>query len=306
MPKYHSLTACVGFILFLFFQLNASLADEQDDRIAAGKKFLNASRVDQWEKYFSEGLPKLGKIVLKSHGRKVRESWFENNYLLITTHESDTKSSIILSNPNYLAMVRSLKGENTIASVDASASKSKYVYVEAIPFAISSSINFTRELIPRYLQEEKLTISDYRYEDHKHFVELKFVDGSDRGMIELIFRDDNPSMLPDEAIQNKGSPHSRHFVNKDFIEVFGYHLPMKVDEKNTEDSAVMEVSPNERLDTAMCKLSYYGLPEPGDFAVSDFGRTNTSWRTIVIWAIAVLGVCSFAFVMLKRKHSEIK
>lgn len=235
-------------------------ADERDDRIAAGNQFLNASRIDQWEKYFSEGLPKMGKIVM--YGNLVIESWFDKGYTLIETKWPDGRVEYFFSNPDYSASVRSRRGENRLAGTWESNANSELLRVDAVPFAVSSSVNFTRELIPRCLKNNKLRISDYRHQDQKHFVELELIDGSVGGKIELIFRDDNPSMLPDETIFFKGEAQQRHFINTEFEEVLGYHIPLRIEDKNVKDGSSTEILPDETLDKARCRLSHYGLPEP--------------------------------------------
>jgi hypothetical protein len=296
------------FTLTCGLMQEVALSDEREERVRAGKQFLSDSRIDQWDKYFSEGLPKMGKITKKGKpipNSKIdvgSESWMEKEYMLVSTHDVG-KSIVRFSNPDYSAMIESRNGKYKILNVDRSIANLPYVPIEGIPFAVCSSVNFSRETIPQYLKQGKLKISDYRLEDHKHFVDLEFVDEPDRGIIELIFYEDNPSMLPNEAIQKMGTPHSRHYISSDFVAVSGYHIPLSVQNKNSDDFAKVEVSPQELLDRNKCRLSFYGLPEPGQLAVADFGKDRISWRTIVICVLVAIATIITIVMWFRGKFS---
>jgi hypothetical protein len=276
--------------------------EDRKDRIAAGKQFLSDSRVDQWEKYFSEGLYKMGRIVLNYGGRVAEESWFEDDHYLIIGYEDD-KVTYTISNPAYSAMVESKNGKCKLVHVGVSASNSGLIRVGAVPFAVCSSVNFTRWIIPRHLQNGKLEISDYRKKDQKHFVEFASSDGSDQGIIELIFYEENQSILPDEAIHNKGTPDARHFVNTNFVDVQGYRIPLRLEDMNSGDNSTTEVFPQERLDQERCRLAYYGLPEPADLTVTDFGRNRNPWQVIVIGVLVAVGISSILVLWFRGKLS---
>lgn len=96
--------------------LNGVLVDDRADRVKAGRKFLNKSRIDRWEKYFSEGLPKFGKIVLQVDGEPVKESWFEKDFMLIKDYRPEN-SFVSFSNPDYSAMIELNQGKYTLSSV---------------------------------------------------------------------------------------------------------------------------------------------------------------------------------------------
>lgn len=276
--------------------------DDREDRIAAGKRFLSDSRVDQWENYFSDGLYKMGRIVLNYGGRVAEESWFEDDHMLMIGYEDD-KVTYTFSNPAYSAMVESRNGKCKLVHVGVSASNSGLIQVGAVPFAVCSSVNFTRWIIPRHLQSGKLEISDYRKKDQKHFVEFASSDGSNQGIIELIFYEENPSMLPDEAIHNKGTAESRHFVNTNFVDFQGYRIPLRLEEKGSGDSSTTEVFPQERLVQERCRLAYYGLPEPADLTVTDFGRNHNPWQMIVIGVLVAVGISSILVLWFRGKLS---
>jgi hypothetical protein len=262
--------------------------DEVQDRIEAGKEFLNRSRVNQWEEHFSKGLAEFGKIELHSGGRLVVESWFEDDFMLIQRYYAE-RTTVILANPKYLAMVENVNGQYKTTAVEPPLGDSRYVYVDAIPFAICSSVNFRREIVPRHLQDGKIAISDYHFEEGKHRVEFELVDDSTQGNVELVFYEDSPSLLPNEAIFEKGTAGSRHFLNENFVDVKGYQIPLNLREANRDEDfskSRTEIHPDEPLNQERCYLTYYGLPEPGEFGkVTDFGRGSRFNRVTIAWIV---------------------
>ncbi|MFZ4468212.1 MAG: hypothetical protein ACOYOZ_03080 [Pirellula sp.] len=192
------------------------LADERADRVQAGKVFLSKTRLQQWESLFTEGVREFGLIRVTKDGKVVTEAWFEKEYMLRRRFETKNRVITFVSNPDYLAEIRTRGSEKRIYGVHPSASNSAFVYVEAMPFAVNSSVNFKREMIPSYLLEKKLSLHDYRSNANRHIVELEYTEEAEKGLIELIFDDDVSPLLPVETTFGKGTPYARHFISSDF------------------------------------------------------------------------------------------
>jgi len=278
------------------------LADERADRVQAGKVFLSKTRLQQWESLFTEGVREFGLIRVTKDGKVVTEAWFEKEYMLRRRFEKKNRVITFVSNPDYLAEIRTRGSEKRIYGVHPSASNSAFVYVEAMPFAVNSSVNFKREMIPSYLLEKKLSLHDYRSNANRHIVELEYTEEAEKGLIELIFDDDVSHLLPVETTFGKGTPYARHFISSDFRQVAGYMIPYKVEEMNdAHDVVTTEFFPEDRLDPAMCRLSYYGLPEPGELNVSDFGRRQIPWLTISLIVLASIVVAFVSYILTRKR-----
>ncbi len=281
------------------------LADERADRVQLGKVFLSETRLQQWESLFTEGIQEFGLIRVTKDGRVATEAWFEKEHMLFRRMETKNRVITYVSNPDYLAEIRTRGSENRIYGVHPSASNSDFVYVDAMPFAINSSVNFMREMIPSYLLEKKMSVHDYRSNANRHIVELEYTEEADKGLIELVFDDDVSPLLPVETTFGKGTPYARHLISSDFRQVAGYMIPHKVEEMNdAHDVVTIEFFPEDRLDPAMCRLSHYGLPEPGELSVSDFGRRGMPWLTITLIVLAVAVVAFVSYILTRRRLAQ--
>jgi len=266
---------------------------------------LSNSRLQQWENLFAEGIHGFGRILVTKDGNVMTEAWFKKEYMLLRRNETRSPVVTYVSNPDYFAEIRTRGSEHLVYGVHPSASNSELVYVDALPFAVNSSVNFSRVMIPQYLIQKKLVVHDYRSEGNRHIVELEYTEEADKGLIELIFDDDISPLLPVETTFGKGTSYARHLISSDFREVAGYMIPHKVEEMNkTHDVVTTEFFPEDRLDPAMCRLTYYGLPEPKDsFNVSDFGRKQKPWLMISLIALGVTGVSILAYFLARRRTS---
>jgi hypothetical protein len=153
------------------------------------------------------------------------------------------------------------------------------------------------------MRNGKLEVIDYRFENRKHIIELKHVEDADKGTIELVFDGDSPSLLPEETITAKGTPYPRHFVYSNFQEVAGYHIPLQVREKGRNELVITEIFPEDRLDTEKCWLTYYGLPEPGELTVADFGPKPIAWFNILLIAMIVVIVATVGYYLVRRRNA---
>ncbi len=283
-------------ILFGLMQMQLQCAevvtDTKEERVREGYRFLSASRLDEWEKYFSEGVPDLGKIVTRLDEKLRSECWIERGHFQIKLYHRPGEVLINIGNPRYSASIVESKGIYRILGVADPIDAIQYIPIEAIPFASQSSVCNTRQLIPHFLRAKKLVISDYRQEGPKHHVELAFPDEKDRRTIELVFSDQNRSPLPIETIFNADG--KVHLLQYDFTEVNGYTIPatMKVKESRISGELKTTVDPQDRLDHKLCFLSHYGLPEPNDVKVTDFGRSRSVPIVGIVLAIGAL-VCLY-------------
>lgn len=278
--------------------------DERQARCEAGSQFLTNSRIDQWENVFNEGILKMGKIVVTKNGKVATEAWFEDGYHLFRRYETKTDLLVWLWNHEYGATINvsgkqsQLKG--TFPSPPAGRSN-----IHALPFAICSSIDFSNELIPSGLKSGKLKIYDYRVDGSKLIFDFQHTDESKDGFIELVFDEAVDPLLPTEVVFHKGTPYARHLVNTGFAPIAGLNIPLEVTEVKTNDKVTIEIFPKERLDRRMCRLSYYGLPEPDALAITDFGRNNRPWVT---WILAISGLLLAAVIggwLWQRKGKSI-
>ena len=250
--------------------------DERQDRCEAGSQFLNDSRIDQWEKVFTEGIRKMGKIVVTMRGKVATEAWFEDEYHLFRHYETGNHTLVQFWNREYGGTI-DVSGNKNPSTGTSFPPPAGNINVAGLPFAISSSVDFTNELIPIHLKEGKLRIYDYRVDGSQHIFDLQHTDGAKEGFIELVFDDAVDSLLPKETIFHKGTSYPRHFVNTDFADIAGLKIPLQVAELNTDDLVTTTIFPQDRLDKKMCWFSYYGLPEPDGMAVTDFGRNSQPW-----------------------------
>lgn len=294
---------CISTLFFLAGSSQVAMGDERTERIENGEKFLTASRIDDWEELFKLGVRKMGRIVATNDGKVTTEALFEDQYKLARIFEGENRVFTTIANPDYFASVRTRNGQSRISGVYPPVGAG-WVFVNVLPFMIGSSVNFTNALIAENLKTGVLRIHDYRSDGNKHIVELEYTDNPDNGLIELIFDDDISPLLPVETVFGKGTQYARHFISSDFREVAGYMVPHKVEEMNAKhDQNVVTIKflPNDRLDPAMCRLTYYGLPEPGELTVSDFGRKQTQWLTISMIALGVAGVSITGYVLTRRR-----
>lgn len=131
---------------------------------------------------------------------------------------------------------------------------------------------------------------------------MEYTEEAEKGLIELIFDDDVSPLLPVETTFGKGTPYARYFISSDFRQVAGYMIPYKVEEMNdAHDVVTTEFFPEDRLDPAMCRLSYYGLPEPGELNVSDFGRRQIPWLTISLIVLASIVVAFVSYILTRKR-----
>ena len=287
-----------GLLVFFFFVNSAGSKvaiagpGQDEEKIEAASRFMNGSRINAWNNLFQKDLFMLGKITLKNSARVFSESWFEESYFLIKYIDNSGVETYSFANPSYVGMVEVKNGKSQVLHHGPALTDDKLVYVEALNFAFCSSINVTRESIPSYLIEKKLLITDYRLENGRHHLEFGFTEQANLPKMELIFDDDNPSLLPSEAIFEKGQPQSRHFINSDFREILGHWIPLKLDDKHSDDGSVAEIDPNSRLNQDACYFSFYGLPEPVDIQMSNFGRRQFSvlWLLILSAGLATIVV----------------
>jgi serine/threonine protein kinase len=266
--------------------------DERQARCEAGSQFLTNSRIDQWENVFNEGILKMGKIVVTKNGKVATEAWFEDGYHLFRRYETKTDLLVWLWNHEYSATINvsgnQSQSKGTFPPPPAGSSN-----IHALPFAICSSIDFSKELIPSGLKSGKLKIYDYRVDGSKHIFDFQHTDESKEGFIELVFDEAVDPLLPTEVVFHKGTPYARHLVNTAFAPIAGLNIPLEVTEVKTNDKVTIEIFPLERLDRRMCRLSYYGLPEPDALAITDFGRNNRPW---VAWILAISGMLLAAVI----------
>ena len=304
MTRLRYMSVNVAAFVIALIAHSVAWAEDREGRIAAGKLFLTDSRIDQWEKIFTEGIHEMGRIAVTKDGKVASEAWFEKQFKLGRIFESQNRVTTAIANPEYFAQVRTRDKESRTGGVFP-AVQSGWAYVSVLPFMIGSSVNFTNPLIPAYLKSGRLQIHDYRVEGKKHIFELEDKDEADKGLIELVFDDDLPSLLPVETTFGKGTPYARHFISSDFREVAGYSVPMRVEEKSKKDVVTTEIFPDDRLDHEKCRLSYYGLPEPGELAVSDFGRKTTSWFGILSIAL-IVGMVAVGGYFWARSQNAVR
>jgi serine/threonine protein kinase len=261
---------------------------ERQARCEAGGTFLNNARIDQWEKIFSEGLVRMGKIVVVMNDKVKTEAWFEEGYHLFRRYETSASQFVTLWNGEYGATL-DVRGNQSQIRGTFLPPPTGTINIHALPFAICSSVNFNNELIPSSLKSGKLRIYDYRVDGSKHILDLEHSEETrEGGYIQVVFDEAVDGLLPTEVIFHQGTPYARHFVNTDFSEVVGFNIPLRIAELNTDDRVITKIFPNERLDKKMCRLSHYGLPEPGGLEVTDFGRNNKPWGRRILATVALI------------------
>lgn len=261
---------------------------ERQARCEAGGKFLNNARIDQWEKVFSEGILRMGRIVVMMNDKIKTEAWFEEGYHLFRRYETSASQFVTLWNGEYGATLDVRGNQSQIRGTFLPPSTGT-INIHALPFAICSSVNFNNELIPSSLKSGKLRIYDYRVDGSKHILDLEHSEETrEGGYIQVVFDEAVDDLLPTEVIFHQGTPFARHFVNTDFSEVAGVNIPLRIVELNTEDRVIAKIFPDERLDKKMCRLSHYGLPEPGGLEVTDFGRNNKPWGRRILATVALI------------------
>lgn len=278
--------------------------DERQARCEAGSQLLNNSRIDQWENVFKEGILKMGKIVVTMNGKTATEAWFEDGYHLFRKYETNSKLLVQLWNGEYGATIN-VSGNQSQSKGTFPPPPAGHINIHALPFAICSTIDFSNELIPSGLKSGKLKIYDYRVDGRRHIFDFQHTDESKEGFIELVFDEAVDPLLPTEVVFHKGTPYARHLVNTAFAPIAGLNIPLEVTEVKTKEKVTTEIFPEDRLDRRMCRLSYYGLPEPDALAVTDFGRNNRPW---VVWILAISGIMLAAVIggwLWQRKGKSI-
>lgn len=307
LTKSCSILTSLIFFGSTFAYLQSDDYDDKDSRIQAGNSYLSSSRIDKWAGCFEKGLPAFGKIVAKLDSRLLSECWIEDKHFWIKKISKTGQVSISFGNPHYSAELTENKGGYHIRFVGEPADILHIIPIEAIPIAQQSSVCYTRAVIPHYLRDGKLVVTDYRLKDRRHFLELSFTDETNKQNIELVFDERDNSFLPSETIFNLDSKSKTHTVQSGFTDVEGFVIPKKMDVvlPRREKGAEMLAFPDQRLDKKTCFLKYYGLPEPDGWKSTNFGRGSKEislYYFMVAVGIVALAVVSVALLMRKRRE----